>query len=58
MKITIRIEVTTPGAEGLLNVDVDADGEVVGFDIDQASRRMDLHTLETRSLPLHSVNAG
>ena len=47
------IEVT----EGL-NVDIDADGEVVGFDIDQASRRLDLHTLETEALPLHSIRAG
>ena len=51
-----------PGAETIevasgLNVDVDADGEVVGFDIDQASRRLDLHTLETEALPLHSVRA-
>ena len=52
-----------PGAETIevterLNVDIDADGEVVGFDIDQASRRLDLHTLETEALPLHSVKAG
>lgn len=51
-----------PGAETIevalgLNVDVDADGEVVGFDIDRASTRLDLHTLETRALPLHSVRA-
>ena len=50
---TETIEVT----EGL-NVDIDADGEVVGFDIDQASRRLDLHTLETEALPLHSIRAG
>ncbi|MCY4640873.1 MAG: DUF2283 domain-containing protein [Chloroflexi bacterium] len=47
------IEVT----EGL-HVDMGADGEVVGFDIDQASRRLDLHTLETEALPLHSIRAG
>ena len=47
------IEVT----EGL-NVDMGADGEVVGFDIDHASRRLDLHTLETEALPLHSIRAG
>ena len=52
-----------PGAETIevasgLNVDIDADGEVVGFDIDQASRRLDLHTLETEALPLHSIRAG
>ncbi len=53
----------TPGAETIevvsgLNVDIDADGEVVGFDIDRASRRLDLHTLETEALPLRSVKAG
>ncbi len=52
-----------PGAETIevtqgLNVDIDADGEVVGFDIAQASRRLDLHTLETEALPLHSIKAG
>ncbi len=47
------IEVT----EGL-NVDIDADGEVVGFDIDHASQRLDLHTLETEALPLHRIKAG
>ena len=51
-----------PGAETVelalgFNVDIDADGEVVGFDIDRASTRLDLRTLETRALPLHSVRA-
>ena len=52
-----------PGAETIkvtdgLNVDINADREVVGFDIDQASRRLDLATLETEALPLHRVKAG
>lgn len=52
-----------PGTETIevtvgLNVDIDADGEVVGFDIDHASRRLDLHTLETEALPLHTIKAG
>lgn len=38
-------------AEGL-NVDLDARGGVVGFDIDHASRHLDLTTLETVALPL------
>lgn len=47
----------TPGAEtreivGGLNVDLDADGAVVGFDIDHASKLLDLSTLEVESLPL------
>ena len=35
-----------------LNVDLDAAGGVVGFDIDHASRRLDLSTLEAEALPL------
>ncbi len=31
-----------------LNVDLDADGGVVGFDIDHASQRLDLSTLEPK----------
>ncbi len=51
-----------PGAETIevtegLNVDIDADGEVVGFDIDQASLRLDLHTLEAEELPLRTIRA-
>ncbi len=41
-----------------LNVDLDAAGEVVGFDIDHASQRLDLSTLETEALPVHSVKAS
>ena len=44
-------------AEGL-NVDLDAAGGVVGFDIDQASIRLDLTTLETTALPLQATRAG
>ena len=50
---TETIEVT----EGL-NVDVDANGRVIGFDIDYASQRLDLHILETEALPLHTVKAN
>jgi uncharacterized protein YuzE len=35
-----------------LNVDIDASGDVVGLDIDQASKKLDLTTLETISLPV------
>jgi len=41
-----------------LNVDLGADGGVVGFDIDHASRRLDLSTLETEALPVRSTKAG
>ncbi len=36
---------------GGLVVDVDAAGNVVGIDIDQASEKLDLKTLETTPLP-------
>ena len=54
---------TEPGAETRevsdgLNVDLDAEGAVVGFDIDRASQRLDLSTLETEALPLRSLKAG
>ena len=47
-----------PGAETRevangLNVDLDATGDVIGFDIDHASKRIDLSTLETEALPVH-----
>ena len=41
-----------------LNVDLDAEGTVVGLDIDHASKRLDLTTLETRALPLRATRAG
>ena len=46
----------TPGAEtrevaeGLV-VDFDADGNVVGFDIDNASAKLDLSRIDTVALP-------
>jgi uncharacterized protein YuzE len=49
----------TPGtdsrvlADGLV-ADFDADGNVVGLDIDRASARLDLATLETEALPFTS----
>ncbi|MDE0408479.1 MAG: DUF2283 domain-containing protein [Alphaproteobacteria bacterium] len=53
---------TGPGAETRevsdgLNVDLDEEGGVIGFDIDHASRRLDLSTLETEALPLRSIKA-
>ena len=41
-----------------LNVDLDSDGGVIGFDIDHASQRLDLSTLEAEALPLRSIRAG
>ena len=41
-----------------LNVDIDARGEVVGFDLDFASKRFDLSQLETIALPLKKTAAA
>ncbi len=45
-----------PGVETVevregLNVDLDASGDVVGFDIERASERLDLSRIEIVSLP-------
>jgi uncharacterized protein YuzE len=40
-----------------LNVDLDAAGQVVGFDIDHAGARFDLSKLETIALPFKPVAA-
>ena len=52
-----------PGAETRefsdgLNVDLDANGAVVGFDIDCAFQCLGPSTLATEALPLHSLKAG
>ena len=44
-------------AEGL-NADIDADGRVVGLDIDHASTKLDLSTLETFALPHKTTKAA
>lgn len=41
-----------------VNVDLGADGSVVGFDIDVASEKLDLSTLETERLPFRSTRAA
>ena len=47
---------SAPGTEAReivagLVVDLDANGDVVGFDIDHASRKLDLSKVETIALP-------
>ena len=37
-------------------IDIDSQGEVVGLDIDQASKRLDLSELEIEALPIHSAD--
>jgi uncharacterized protein YuzE len=41
-----------------VNVDFDAEGGVVGIDIDQASTRLDLTSLETSDLPIRDLRAA
>ena len=36
-------------------IDFDAEGNIVGIDIDHASQKLDLKTLETESLPAVTV---
>jgi hypothetical protein len=52
-----------PGAETReaasgLKVDLDAEGNVVGFDLDDASARYDLSVLETVALPTIRTKAA
>jgi uncharacterized protein YuzE len=44
-------------ADGLV-VDLDAEGGIVGLDIDNASRKLDLTTLETVALPITATRAA
>jgi uncharacterized protein YuzE len=54
---------STPGRETReiapgVNVDFDEAGTVVGLDIDHASHKLDLSTLETVALPLTTTRAA
>ncbi|MDE2763555.1 MAG: DUF2283 domain-containing protein [Gemmatimonadota bacterium] len=61
---SLYIELTQePGVETRevvdgVNVDIDARGNLVGFDIDRAANRLDLSSLETTALPLRSYRIG
>ena len=41
-----------------VNVDIGADGAIVGIDIDGASDKIDLATLETEGLPIGRLKAA
>jgi len=41
-----------------VNVDIGRDGSIVGIDIDGASSKLDLATLETEGLPLGRLKAA
>lgn len=61
---SIYIELSAaPGAETRkvadgVNIDFDANGGIVGIDIDRASTKLDLATLETTALPLRDLKAA
>ena len=44
-------------ADGLV-ADFDAEGNIVGIDIDRASKKLDLSTLETEALPASIVKVA
>jgi uncharacterized protein YuzE len=44
-------------ADGLV-ADLDAEGSIVGLDIDSASNKLDLATLETVALPVKTTRAA
>ena len=44
-------------ADGL-NADFDAAGNIIGFDIDHASNRLDLHSVEVSALPVSATKAA
>jgi uncharacterized protein YuzE len=44
-------------ANGLV-IDFDAEGNIVGIDIDHASKKLDLQTLETVSVPALTMRLG
>jgi uncharacterized protein YuzE len=50
--------VETRQIEDGLNVDFDAAGHAVGIDIDGASQRLDLTTLETAALPVKGARVA
>ena len=41
-------------ADGIV-IDLDEDGNIVGIDIERASQKLDLKTIETEALPTGSV---
>jgi uncharacterized protein YuzE len=61
---SLYIELTArPGADSReiedgIVIDVDAEGHLVGIDIDQASKHLDLGTLDVRRIPLGAERAA
>lgn len=58
IELSIEPGVETREVSDGVNVDIDARGNLVGFDIDRAANRLDLSSLETTALPLRSYKIG
>ncbi|MCA3564188.1 MAG: DUF2283 domain-containing protein [Methylocystis sp.] len=58
IELQARPGVETREVAAGLNVDLDETGAVVGFDIDGASRRLDLSKVETVALPVPAERAA
>ena len=58
IELSVAPSVETREVANGLQVDLDAEGGVVGFDIDFASRTIDLTTLETIALPLPTTKVA
>lgn len=58
IELADRAGVETREVVAGVNVDIGADGAVIGIDIDGASSKLDLATLETRGLPIGRLKAA
>jgi uncharacterized protein YuzE len=55
VELSNRPGVETREIVGGVNVDLDADCAIVGLDIDGASKKLDLTTIETVALPVRTT---
>ena len=58
VELTIRPGVETREIVEGVNIDLDAEGAIVGPDIDGASKKLDLTTIETVALPVKTTHAA
>ncbi len=58
IELSASDSIETRAATDTVNLDFDAHGEIVGIDIDHASKQLDLTTLETSSLPFQVQQAA
>jgi uncharacterized protein YuzE len=58
VELSNRPGVETREIVGGVNVDLDAEGAIVGLDIDGESKKLDLTTIETVALPVRTTRAA